>query len=177
MRGLRFVARTISVGVAVAAFSGASALPGAAAQPVTPPPQAGNTFVEVTPNTVQAGERVNIRATCDDGNTRQANVQSDAFGRVVVRPDNGFLTGPGTVPSNKPPGSFAVNLICQTGSTATTTLIVVNMSKPTQGPATGGGGTAIGLGPLLLAGGLAAIAVGAALGMVGMRRRGPEMGS
>ncbi|HEY0698564.1 MAG TPA: hypothetical protein VGD43_12230, partial [Micromonospora sp.] len=57
------------------------------------PAVAGNTFVEVTPNTAEPGSQVNLRANCADGNNRQAMVQSDAFGRVVLRPDNGFLTG------------------------------------------------------------------------------------
>jgi hypothetical protein len=171
MPGLRFVARAISAGVAAAALTGAPALPGAAAA------RAGNVFVEVTPNTVQAGDRVNIRASCDDGNNRQANVQSDAFGRVMVRPDNGFLTGAVTIPGGKAPGAYGVNLTCQNGNTATTTLNVVNMAKPSQGPAAGGGGTASGeISPLILAGGLATIAIGAAIGLLGMRRRGTELG-
>jgi hypothetical protein len=173
MRGLRFVARAISVAVAVAALSGAPMLPGvAAAQP-------GSTFVEVTPNTAQPGERVNIRASCDGSSARQsATVQSDAFGRVVLRPDNGFLTGSAAISDRKPPGSYGVTLQCTNNFTSTTTITVVNMSKPSQGPATGGGGTAgSGISPVILAAGIAAIAIGASIGLFGMRRRDPGTGA
>jgi hypothetical protein len=120
---------------------------------------------------------VSIRANCGDGNNRQANVQSDAFGRVIVRPDNGFLTGAATVPSSRPPGSYGVNLTCQNGNTANTTLTVVNMSKPSQGPAAGGGGTAGGgLSPMVMAGGIAAAILGIGLALFGLRRRHPELG-
>jgi hypothetical protein len=153
----------------------ATVLTGCAAltlSPVVDPAYASNTFVEVTPNTAQPGTRVNVRANCDDSNNRQATVESDAFGRLMLRPDNGFLTGSVTIPGNKPPGTYNVNLSCPNGRTATTTLNVVNMSKPTQGPATGGGGMAgSGFGgPLLLIGGLAIVAAGAGLWLAGSRR-------
>jgi hypothetical protein len=126
------------------------------------PARAGeNVFVEVTPNSAQAGTRVSIRASCDNNNNRQAQVTSDAFGRVMLRPDNGFLTGAVTIPGNKAPGDYPVNLDCSNGNTASTTLTVLNMASPSKGPATGGGGTAggRGAGSLLLVGGLVAVAV------------------
>jgi hypothetical protein len=131
------------------------------------PARAGeNVFVEVTPNSAQAGTRVSIRASCDNNNTRQAQVNSDAFGRVMLRPDNGFLTGAVTIPGNKAPGDYPVNLDCPNGNTASTTLTVLNMASPSKGPATGGGGTAggRGAGSLLLVGGLVAVAVVAGVG-------------
>jgi hypothetical protein len=135
------------------------------------PARAGeNTFVEVTPNPAQAGTRVNIRAGCDNANNRQAEVNSDAFGRVMLRPNNGFLTGAVTIPGNKQPGDFPVDLRCSNGNTASTVLTVLNMAQPSKGPATGGGGTAggQGTGSLLLVGGLVAVAVAAG---IGARRR------
>ncbi|MEU5787426.1 hypothetical protein ABZ754_06820 [Micromonospora purpureochromogenes] len=148
----------------VAAFVLATATPARAGE---------NTFVEVTPNTAQAGTRVSIRASCDNANNQQATVQSDAFGRVVLRPDNGFLTGAVTIPGNKQPGDYPVDLRCANGNTASTTLTVLNMAQPTKGPATGAGGTAgdRGAGSLLLVGGLAVVTVVAGLGMFGSRRR------
>jgi len=140
---------------------------------LVPPAAARGTeaFVEVTPSTVRAGERVDIQAGCD-GNDKQAGVRSDAFGRVSVRPDNGLLTGAATVPDQKPPGGYDVVLTCRDGSTASTTLTVVNMSKATRGPATGGGGAAGGLvSPVVLAGGLGAVAVGAGVALVVRARR------
>ncbi len=139
------------------------------------PARAGeNVFVEVTPNPAQAGTRVSIRASCDNANNRQAEVNSDAFGRVMLRPDNGFLTGAVTIPSNKPAGDFPVDLRCANGQTASTVLTVLNMAQPSKGPATGGGGTAggRGVGSLLLIGGLVAVAVAAGAG--GRRRTGPR---
>ena len=73
---------------------------------VTPARAGENVFVEVTPNSAQAGTRVNIRASCDNNNDRQAQVNSDAFGRVVLRPENGFLTGAVTIPGNKAPATI-----------------------------------------------------------------------
>ncbi|TDB97592.1 hypothetical protein E1091_08305 [Micromonospora fluostatini] len=141
------------------------------------PARAGeNTFVEVTPNSVQAGNRVSIRASCDNTNNRQAEAQSDAFsGRVTLRPDNGFLTGSTTIPGDKPAGDYQVELRCPNGDRAQTTLTVLNMTQPSKGPATGGGGTAggRGTGSLLLVGGVAALAVVAGFGLFGRRRAGP----
>ncbi|WP_460808654.1 hypothetical protein [Micromonospora zhanjiangensis] len=131
-----------------------------------------NASIEVTPSTVEPGTRVDLRADCADGNNRQASAESDAFGRVVLRPGNGALTGSVTVPGNKQPGTYQVNLTCQNGNNASTNLIVVNMSKPSQGPATGGGGTAGGMsGPLVIAGGAAIVAVGVLYLTAGRRRR------
>lgn len=144
---------------------------------VTPARAGQNVFVEVTPNPAQAGSRVSIRASCDNNNDRQAQVNSDAFGRVMLRPDNGFLTGAVTIPGNKQPGDYPVDLRCSNGNTASTQLTVLNMAQPSKGPATGGGGTAggRGSGSLLLVGGLAAVAVVAGFGAVGSRRRaGPR---
>jgi hypothetical protein len=145
--------------------------------PTPAPTQTSNAFIEVTPNTAQPGTRVTLRASCDQANINQAMVDSQAFGRAVVRPNNGFLTGAVTIPGNQAPGTFDVNLTCPNGTSARTTLTVVNMSKPTQGPATGGGGTAGGFsGPLVLASGLTVIVLGGGLWLLSARRR-PETGS
>jgi hypothetical protein len=148
------------------------------------PAYAANVFVEVSPGTAPAGTRVNLRASCDDPTDRQAIVQSDAFGRVVVMRNedrilaspspnaDGVLTGSVVIPGSKEAGTYEVTLECENNNSATTTLTVVNMSQPTRGPATGGGGTAgLGVGPLILAGGVTMIALGAGLGLVGVRRR------
>ena len=176
MRGLRLAGRAAST----AAVLGCAVLLGAG------PALAANTFVEVTPDTAQAGNRVNIRASCDGANDRQAQVHSDAFGRVILLPEGDrilaspsgqeLLVGSVVIPGNKKPGAYAVNLECANGNTANTTLTVVNMTQPTQGPAAGGGGTAgRGLGPLVLAGGLTTVALGAGLGMLRSRRRRAEI--
>ncbi len=159
------------------------------------PAHAGeNVFIEVRPSTVQAGSRVDIRAGCDRNNDRQAEATSDAFGRVVLRPhddrlggndpnanepdpngnraDSGFLTGAVTVPPDTAPGDYPVELRCPNGNRASTVLTVLNMTQPSKGPATGGGGTSgRGPGSLLLVGGLVTAAVAAGLGLFGSRRR------
>jgi hypothetical protein len=160
-----FVARTIFVAATAAAVIGVPALPAAASR-------GADVFVEVTPSTVQAGDQVEIQAGCD-GNDQQARVRSDAFGRASVRPDNGLLTGTATVPDRKPPGTYDVVLSCRNNTTANTTLTVVNMSKASRGPATGGGGTAgDGISPLVLTGGLGVAAVGAGVALIVRGRRG-----
>ncbi|WP_434741371.1 hypothetical protein [Micromonospora sp. SH-82] len=135
-----------------------------------------NTFIEVTPNSVQAGNRVTIRASCDNDNKQSAEAHSDAFdGKVTLRPDNnGFLTGTTDVPSNQQAGDYPVDLRCRDGKTAQTMLTVLNMAQPSKGPATGGGGTAEGrgTGSVLIVGGIAALAVVAGLGLIGRRRPG-----
>ncbi|MCW3815677.1 hypothetical protein ONA91_14565 [Micromonospora sp. DR5-3] len=156
---------------ALSAVLGVLALVGVFVLMTASPARAGeNVFVEVTPNPAQAGTRVSIRASCDNANNRQAEVNSDAFGRVMLRPDNGFLTGSVTIPGNKEAGDFPVDLRCSNGKTASTVLTVLNMAQPSKGPATGGGGTAggRGAGSLLLVAGLVAVAVVAG---VGARRR------
>ncbi|WFE21589.1 hypothetical protein O7621_27815 [Solwaraspora sp. WMMD937] len=139
------------------------------------PAYAGSTYVEADPSTVNAGGRVTIRASCGDDNTSQATVESDAFGRVIVMPDQDVLTGQVTVPGSKRPGRYPVDLQCQNGNTATTTLTVTGTAHPTRGPDAGGGGTASASagsgGSALLVGGIAAIGLGAGIGLFAMRRR------
>ncbi|MEV4722612.1 hypothetical protein [Micromonospora humida] len=174
MRGLTLHRRAVHAVLAMLTLVGVFVLAAA-----TPARAGENTFVEVTPNTAQAGTRVNVRASCDNANNQQATVHSDAFGRVVLRPDNGFLTGAVTVPGNKQPGDYPVDLRCANGNTASTMLTVLNMAQPSKGPATGGGGTADdrGSGSLLLVGGLAVVAVAAGLGVFGGNRRRPRPGA
>ncbi|SCG14626.1 hypothetical protein GA0070610_0834 [Micromonospora echinofusca] len=160
----RALTRALTVLGLVAAFVLTTVAPGWAGE---------NTFVEVVPNSAQAGTRVSIRAGCDNANNRQADVHSDAFGRVMLRPDNGFLTGQVTIPGSKEPGDYPVDLRCDNGKTATTTLTVLNMEQPSKGPATGGGGTAgaSGTGSMLMVGGLAVVALAVGFGFFGNRRR------
>ncbi|KWV32018.1 hypothetical protein [Micromonospora rifamycinica] len=174
MRGLTLHRHAVLAVLAMFALVGAFVLVAA------PAARAGeNIFVEVTPNSAPAGTRVTVRASCDNTNNQQATVHSDAFGRVVLRPDNGFLTGAVTIAGNKQPGDYPVDLRCPNGSTASTMLTVLNMAQPSKGPATGGGGTVgdRGTGSLLLVGGLAVVAVAAGLGVFGGNRRRTRPGA
>ncbi|PYC64771.1 hypothetical protein C7C45_29990 [Micromonospora arborensis] len=169
MQGIRRINRALSSALTLVGLIGAFVLMSVA------PARAGeNVFVEVMPNSVQAGSRVSIKASCDNGNNdRQSTVHSDAFPRVTLKPDKGFLTGQATIPRDKPASDYPVDLRCENGETASTTLNVLNMATPSKGPATGGGGTASGrgTGSLLVLGGVALVATAVALGMAGGRRR------
>jgi hypothetical protein len=135
------------------------------------PARADGVWIEVNPSTIQAGNRVEIRASCED-NLNEATVKSDAFGEIKLLPENGFLVGAVTIPSDTRAKSYTVRLTCANGSRASTTLNVIGMDRPTKGPATGGGGTASsGDGGLLVASGLAAVALGLGLGLARRRRR------
>jgi hypothetical protein len=169
MQGIRTINRALSSALTLVALVGAFVLMSVA------PARAGeNVFVEVMPNSAQAGSRVSIKASCDnDNNNRQSSVHSDAFPHVTLKPDKGFLTGQATIPRDKPAGDYPVDLRCENSQTASTTLTVLNMASPSKGPATGGGGTAggRGTGSLLVLGGVALVATAVALGMAGGRRR------
>lgn len=168
MQGIRTINRALSSALTLVGLVGAFVL-----MSVGPARAGENTFVEVMPNSAPAGSRVTIQAKCDNDNNRQANVHSEAFDHVMLRPDNGFLKGQVSIPGNKPAGDYAVDLRCQNGQTASTNLTVLNMASPSKGPATGGGGTAggRGTGSLLVLGGVALVATAIALGMAGGRRR------
>lgn len=168
-----------SVAVAMAGILAGLALAPPALAPPAPAlaapaaPAADEVFVEVNPSTIEAGERVGIRASCPS-NDKPATVRSDAFGRVTVEPRFGFLVRSVTIPSDQDPRSFTVRLTCPTGETATATLHVVNRTRPTRGPATGFGGTAdtgFGLGGVLVVTGLLTVAGGVAIGLIALRRR------
>jgi hypothetical protein len=69
-------------------------------------------------------------------------------------------------------GDYKIVLTCPDKKTASSTLHVVAKVEPTQGPATGGGGTATGRSaPMLIGGGLTAIVVGLALAVASVLRR------
>jgi len=138
----------------------------------SPSPPSG-VYVRVTPDTVQADYLIGIDASCGDDNRQTASVESGAFGRVTVRPQDGRLTSTATVPANRRAGTYRVRLTCRNGRTATTTLRVVAKTRPSRGPATGFGGTAGGSAwpTVLVTGGLLAIVAGAVLGVVTLRRR------
>ncbi|MFC0527045.1 hypothetical protein [Phytohabitans kaempferiae] len=132
------------------------------------------TYVELNPETVQAGYLVGIRASCDD-NTKPATVESGAFGEVRVYPQFDVLTAAVTVPAERDARRYEVRLSCEGGGSATARLNVLPGGRPSEGPATGFGGMAgDGSGGLLVGGGVVAIAVGALLGAYTLRRRRAE---
>lgn len=139
---------------------------------IAAPARAANVFVQVTPSTVEAGSQVSIKASCTD-NTMPVTVESDAFGRVTLQPQGGQLAGAAMVPAQTRAGAYRVRVNCPDGRTAVTMLNVVNAKRPPRGPATGFGGASGGddAGGLLVGGGVAATALGAALGMLTLRRR------
>jgi hypothetical protein len=161
---------------APSASGSASASPSPSRSPGRSPsasPSRSGVFVQVTPDTVQADFLIGIDASCGDDNRRSANVESAAFGKVTVRPQNGILTAAATVPADRRPDTYRVHLTCPNGRTATTTLRVLSTTRPSRGPATGFGGTAGGddRAWILITAGLLAIVAGTGLGVVTLRRR------
>ena len=150
----------------------AAAAPAPTPTPTTSPPP--GRFVEVNPSTVEAGFIIGIRASCPD-NSVPAEVESRAFGEVVVHPQYGFLTAAATVRSDLNAQSYRVILDCpDTLLGASTSLEVVVGNRPSRGPATGFGGMAgKNDGTTLLTGGAIALAVGLVLAIVTLRRRRP----
>lgn len=145
--------------------------------PAAPAAAAQGVFVEVNPNTIQAGYQVGIHASCGE-DLNPASVKSGAFGEITLNPAPGsqFLTGSATVPTDTRAGEYKVDLKCANGATASAELFVLGMARPTRGPNTGAGGTAAAAGPgnwgpALLAGtGVAALAAGSIL-LAARRRR------
>ncbi|HEY8473337.1 MAG TPA: hypothetical protein VIL37_11985 [Natronosporangium sp.] len=136
----------------------------------------GGVFVQVNPNTIQAGYQVGIHASCGE-DLNPATVRSRAFGEVTLTPLPGsrFLQGSATVPSDTRAGQYEVDLRCANGNRAQAELFVLGMSQPTRGPNTGGGGALGGGGPVvpapLLVGGVSAAALAAGIGLLRARRR------
>jgi hypothetical protein len=151
--------------------------------------------IDVTPQSVDAGKFVALRANCGD-NSVPATVTSKAFGTVTVEPFLNMLKAEVKVPAQTSEGTYDVNLACPSGSTATASLRVGSKgptaepsmgptaepsmgptAEPSMGPHTGGGFLANrgrnGLvGPVIwLVGGAAALVAAGALGAVTVRRR------
>jgi hypothetical protein len=140
------------------------------------PAQAASVYIQVKPSSVLAGYQVTITASCQD-NTNPATVKSTVFGTVTVSPYNGILTATVTVPASTREGGYDVTLNCKTGSSAITTLWVIEPTESSplpvygSGPHTGGGFLATGGGDngALLTGSVALLVVGTALGVsIGM---------
>jgi hypothetical protein len=108
-------------------------------------------WVEVTPNSVASGSAVTIRANCVE-NGQPASVMSIAFGTITLQPTNGLLSGQALVPPNKEGGTYDVRLSCPSGSSANSTVVVLDAGptattaadSSTLGPNTGGGFLATG---------------------------------
>ncbi|GFJ92758.1 hypothetical protein [Phytohabitans rumicis] len=99
---------------------------------VAAPARAAAIYVELSPETVQAGYLVGIRASCDD-NSQPATVESDAFGEVKVYPQFEVLTAAVTVPADKDARRYTVRLRCAGGETATARLNVLASGQPSEG--------------------------------------------
>jgi hypothetical protein len=170
MRSIRILLGTVGV-FALLSWASACEQPRSA--------NAAGAWIEVTPQTVDAGSFVALRADCGD-NSVPATVTSEAFGTVTVRPFVNILTAEVDVPPRTKEGTYDVNLACRSGSTATASLWVGSKgptAEPSMGPHTGGGFLAnrgrSGLtGPeIWLIGGAGALVAAGALGAITVRRR------
>ena len=148
---------------------------------------AAGVSIEVTPETVDAGSFVALRADCGD-NSVPATVTSKAFGTVTLEPFVNMLTAEVDIPAQTREGRYDLNLACRSGFTATASLWVGSKgpaaepstgptAEPSMGPHTGGGFLAkrgrSGLtGPeIWLIGGAGALVAAGALGAITVRRR------
>lgn len=131
---------------------------------------ASGVWVSVNPSTITAGLQVGITGSCGE-NVNTASVSSGAFtSPVTLTPTNGILSATTVVPATTKAQGYTVALSCASGNAASTTLWVVNNATPSQGPATGGGGTAH-RGGTVLAAGIAALFGSVAVGFSARRRR------
>lgn len=177
MRPTRALLATLGAGALLAGLSGCGVAHAST--------NSSGASVQVSPGTIAAGSSVKITATCGDS-SNSATVRSIAFGTLTLMPQDSLLTGTVMIPPNAAAGTFAVDLTCRTGSTATTTLTILgsNAVAPTapptatMGPHTGGGflansgsGSRSGsrTAQLWIGGGLAAI--GAAIGVATVTKR------
>ena len=162
--------------LAVLGWASACEQPGQAA--------AAGVGIQVNPQTVDAGSFVALRANCED-NSVPATVTSGAFGTVTVQPKLDTLTAEVEIPAQINEGTYSVNLVCPSGSAATTSLQVTSKgpttAEPTMGPHTGGGflanrGRNWLTGPAIwLIGGAGALLAAGAIGAITVRRRRPPL--
>jgi len=149
----------------------ALAVAGLATLTVAAPARAASgVWVSVNPSTITAGLQVGITGSCGES-VNTASVSSGAFaGPVTLTPTNGILSATTVVPQTTKAQGYNVALSCASGNAASTTLWVVNNATPSQGPATGGGGTAHPGGTALVAG-IAALFGALVVGFSARRRR------
>src|SRR5262245_32269620 len=140
MRRTRLLVATLGASVVLAGLGGCGVAHAST--------NSSGVWVQVSPGTITAGSAVRITANCGD-TSNSATVTSIAFGTITLLPQgssrSSILTGTVMVPPSAADGTFAVDLTCRTGSTATTTLTVLSSTAvsptppPTMGPHTGGG--------------------------------------
>jgi hypothetical protein len=142
---------------------------------------ASGVWVQVSPGTISPGGTVKITASCGDS-SNSATVNSIVFGTLTLQPQSALLIGQVIVPTSSAAGTFAVDLTCKTGSTATTTLTVLGSNvvttppPATLGPHTGGGYLAGGgqqshTPTIWIVGGISAVAAAIGIATVSNRRR------
>jgi hypothetical protein len=129
------------------------------------------------PDSASPGSHVTFQVFCATLDTSSATFFGTTIGlpeRIPMdkEPASGVFSLTVTLPRSIAPGSYAPEMDCSDGSTATTTLTVTTMPAR-GGAATGDGTTSTQTNTGLAAGGLALIAAGAAVGGIALRRRGP----
>jgi hypothetical protein len=143
----------------------------AAAVLVRPLPALADAQVSAMPGTVRAGDVTTVMAGCSAVATA-AVLSGTSFGgpsQIAMAKD--VMNGPGafavsiTIPASTPPGTYDLNVTCNTGESGIGTLIVAS----TAGPATGGGSTSTGANRNLLLGGALLLMLAASSAL--LRRR------
>ena len=169
------LARLAALGSLVALGSGA-VVTAAPAMAATAGVQDGAT-ASVTPSSTTPGGNVTFAIACASTTVASATFFGTTLGLPQHIPMNkGALSGDFTItvtiPAGTQPGAYHPDMDCSDGSSATATLRVTAFPSP-GGAATGDGTTSTQTNSGLSVGGLALIGLGAVLGGVALRRRGP----
>jgi hypothetical protein len=166
------LAGPVVLGLAVVGMAALASGP-AVATVVAP---AGGAYATVSPESTTPGGNVEFAISCASESSTSATFFGTTLGLPAQIPMNkgavpGDFTITVTIPGNIGSGSYHPDMDCSDGSTASADLVVA--AVPRQGAATGDGTTSTRTNNGLAMVGLALIGVGAIVGGIALRRRGP----
>jgi hypothetical protein len=159
----------LAVGLGLAALA-----PGPAVAAVAAP--AGGAYATVSPESTTPGGTIEFAISCASESSASATFFGTSLGLPAQIPMNKGA-GPGdytvtvTIPDNIRPGNYRPRMGCADGSVASADLLIA--AVPRQGAATGDGTTSTRTNNGLAVVGLAMIGVGALVGGIALRRKGP----
>jgi hypothetical protein len=145
------------------------------AQAAATNPAGGGATGSVDPSSATPGSSVTFQVFCASLDTASATL----FGTTLGLPEQipmdkesgaGVFSATVTLPRSIRPGTYAPDMDCSDGSSATATLMVTALPRP-GGVPTGDGTTSTQTNTGLATGGLALAGVGVLTGTVGLRRR------
>jgi ABC-type transport system substrate-binding protein len=178
MRLMRHFAVSVGLGVLLlgSAAAGAGVLVTAApAQAAATNPPGGGATGSVDPSTATPGSPVTFQVFCASLDTASATLFGETLGLPEQIPMDkesgaGVFSATITLPNHIRPGTYAPDMDCSDGSSATATLTVTAIPRP-GGVQTGDGTTSTETNTGLATSGVALAGVGVLTGSVGLRRR------